>query len=389
MSTSHDLIPSVLIVCDEFPPMKGGIGDYTVLLANALIDQGVRVSLFVPSGSHHGGCRAPIAATYDRWSWSTLFQLQQTLLATGADWVHLQHNGGMYKSSRLAAYFLPRYLRWRRWPGKIAVTFHDINRAFLFYGAGVVRDWVLGDLARNADLVIAADTSDIVTLRSLGSVVHQVPIGSNIPISRMPRGDVTHFRSTYAIPPHAIALGHFGTALGLDSLFEVLARLPEAILVLIGKTEEMSDEGGINTLSPSLHARIASLGVASRIRWTSHLAAREVADALAACDILVLPYTSGASLRHGGLMACLTQGRPVISTTPPLPMRGIVPGETFFSVAPGDVAGLERAVRLIATSPDVRRKFERGAAECRALFAWERIAGLHADLYSSCPNRFI
>lgn len=381
--------PSVLIVSDQFPPAKGGIGDYTALLADALLDQGVRASLFVPNGSDPAACRAPIAATFDRWSWATLSQLHRTLLATGAEWLHFQHNGGMYKSCRLAAYFLPRYLRWKRWPGNIAVTFHDINRAFLFYGAGVVRDWVLGDLARNADLVIAADTSDIATLQSLGSIVHQVPIGSNIPTSRMSPGDVIHFRSTYDIPPQAIALGHFGTALGLDSLFEVLARLPEAVLVLIGKTQEVSDIGGINTLLPSFHARIASLGVGSRIRWTSHLPDREVADVLAACDILVLPYPGGASLRHGGLMACLAQGRPVISTTPLKPTPGIVPGETFFAVAPGDVAGLESAVRSIATSLEVRRKFERGAGECRALFAWERIAGLHADLYSACPNHRI
>lgn len=85
-------------------------------------------------------------------------------------------------------------------------------------------------------------------------------------------------------------------------------------------------------------------------------------------------------------MACLSQGRPVISTTPPRPTPGIVPGETFFTVAPGDVTGLEKAVRSIATSLEVRQKFERAAGECRALFAWERIAGMHSELYSACAN---
>lgn len=373
--------PRVMIVSDQFPPAKGGIGDYTALLSDALVECGVRVSLFVREGSDPKASSAPIAATFDRWSWAALSQLHRKLVATDAEWVHLQHNGGMYGSCRLAAYFLPRYLRWKRWPGKIAVTFHDINRAFLFYGAGVVRDWVLGDLARNADLVIAADTSDIATLRSLGSIVHQVPIGSNMPISRVSPTHGEAIRMRYDLPPAALVVGHFGTASGLDTLFEAVATLPEAFLLLVGKTQQRGHPGSINFLPDSMHDRIEALGIGPRVRWTSHLADRDVADALATCDVLALPYARGASMRHGGLLACLSQGKPVITSAPQQPMPGFAADETFLTTPSGDAVALARAIRMVVNDETIRRRLAEGASRAHRIFAWDTIAEKHLGLY--------
>jgi glycosyltransferase involved in cell wall biosynthesis len=373
---------SVLIVSDQFPPVRGGIGDYTALLADALVERGVRASLFVRKGSDPAACRAPIAGTFDCWSWAAASELHRAIIATNAEWVHLQHNGGMYKSCRLAAYFLPRYLRWKRWPGNIAVTFHDINRPFLFPRAGRVRDWVLGDLARNAGLVIAADTSDEAVLRSFGAAVHHVPIGSNMPVSRATPAEIAAIRNRYRINPSAVVVGHFGTASGLETLFDAVASLPDVILLLVGKTPDRGNPGCINILSDSMHERIVRLQLGPRVRWTTHLADHEVADTLASCDVLVLPYARGASMRHGGLLACLAQGRPVITTAPPKPMPGFTVGESFLATPPGDVPALTEAIQEVSYSETIRHRLSLGASQARHVFSWDHIADVHCRLYS-------
>ena len=126
-----DFKPRVLIVSGEYPPMLGGIGDYTYKLTASLSKVGVEPLLFVPEGSRPHSQDVPIAATYGEWSWETLRGLHRTLVETEADWLHVQHQVSMYKS-HLSAYAIPRYLRWKRWKGRIAVTFHDLNPPVLF-----------------------------------------------------------------------------------------------------------------------------------------------------------------------------------------------------------------------------------------------------------------
>ena len=380
-------MPSVLIVSDQFPPTKGGIGDYTALLANSLIDRGARVSLFVPKGSVHSNCRASIAAAYPTWSWFTLGLLHRTLESTGTQWVHLQHNGGMYQNCRLAAYLLPLYLRWKRWPGRIAVTFHDINRRPLFPKANALMDWLIRRLAKDADLVIAADTTDVDTLRGFGATAYQVPIGSNIPVADENAETRAHIRARYGVPPDHFLLGHFGTALGLEILFEAVSRLPLATLLLVGKTVSRGNLGAIDQVPDLLREKLKSLGIESRVRWTSHLPVTDVADALFACDAIVLPYPAGASLRHGGMLAALSQARAIITTTPQKPLGSIISARTLVTVPPGDVSALVTAIAEVLENPDRKSELEKAAVAARNFFSWETISREHMKYYMTSLSK--
>jgi glycosyltransferase involved in cell wall biosynthesis len=104
---------------------------------------------------------------------------------------------------------------------------------------------------------------------------------------------------------------------------------------------------------------------------------------MAATDMLVLPYARGASMRHGGLLACLAQGRPVITTESPWDMPGFKPDETFLMVPVGDAAALVQAITAVATNPSLRNRLTTGANSARQVFSWDRIAGKHRELYES------
>lgn len=382
MTTGSSTVASVLMVSGEFPPLLGGIGDYTVRLADALVAEQVDVSLFVPAACEGRATPAPIAGTFDVWSWSTARELYRCLREWGANWLHIQHNASIY-GSHPAAYLLPRHLRWLGWSGRIAVTFHDLNRPWLFPKAGRVRDWAVAELARNADVVFAADTGDVEQLRSFGASVHQVPIGSNIP----PVGagyEPESVRRRLRVPEGSFTVGHFGTSLGLDVVLRAVAEMPHAVLVLVGKSPRREGVAEITRLPAPLLALVDDLGIAGRLRWTGHLPAAEVAESLAACDVVTMPYPAGASLRHGGMLAALSQGRAVITSTPARPMPCLAPGDTFLTVPPDDPQALVAAITRVMSDQNLRLRLERSAAAAAGeVFSWEAIAREHTRLYGS------
>lgn len=309
------------------------------------------------------------------------------MIETQASWVHLQHNASMYKS-HLASYFLPRYLRSRGWTGRVAVTFHDINLPSLLprggrLWAGMARRWILGDLARQADICIAADTSDVQSLVSLGSRVVQVPIGSNMHGRAVKKTTGTSVRRRYGVPSGGTLVGHFGTPLGLDVLMESLAGLSDVTVMLIGKQKEMQNRSNIEKLTSRVHDAIERNGIGDRLRWTGHLPESEVVDAIAACDMIVLPYPAGASMRHGGLIAALTQGKAVITTSPRMALLGLANGVSHVEVPVGDAAALGAAIRQVAADPAWRRRLESEAKRAAAtIYSWEAIAARHMRIYS-------
>jgi glycosyltransferase involved in cell wall biosynthesis len=107
-----------------------------------------------------------------------------------------------------------------------------------------------------------------------------------------------------------------------------------------------------------------------------------VVDAIEACDMIVLPYPAGASMRHGGLMAALTQGKAVITTTPRRPMLGLEAGVSHAEMPAGDAKRLETTIRRLATDPHQRRYLEDGARRAAAEFySWAAIAARHEMIY--------
>jgi len=379
-------MPTVLMATGEYPPMLGGIGDYTRLVSNALCRQGIDVRLFVPYGSTVEGTLAPFAGMFSKWSWGTLHALHECLVTTQASWLHVQHNASMYGSS-LASYYFPRYLRWRGWNGRVAVTFHDINLPALLprggrIWAGMAHRWVLGDLARHADVSIAADPSDAESLAALGARVCHVPIGSNMHSFLRGVGIGESIREKHGVSPSATLVGHFGTPLGLEVMMEALQNLPDVTLLLIGKQPDMGNRSNIEKLTSRVHDSIVKFGVGDRLRWTGHLPEAEVIDAMAACDMIVLPYPAGASMRHGGLMAALTQGKAVITTAPSRPMLGLVDGVSHAEVPAGDATSLAMTIRRLATDAAWRRDLENGAKRVAAEFySWPAIAARHEMIY--------
>jgi hypothetical protein len=62
---------------------------------------------------------------------------------------------------------------------------------------------------------------------------------------------------------------------------------------------------------------------------------QRVSTFLHAADLMVMPYRDGVSLRRGTLMAVLAHGRPLLTTTPPIPTPELIHGQKRLAGAAG------------------------------------------------------
>ncbi|HVG00393.1 MAG TPA: glycosyltransferase, partial [Chloroflexia bacterium] len=200
----------VLLITGEYPPARGGVGDYTCRLGAALHHVGVKNRVLTrrhpPTGqaSEAGGGEIPLVARR-----VTLRATLRALRGTRARIAHIQYQTGAYEM-RPTVNLLPMMLR-RKWGGITVVTFHDLLVPYLFPRAGPVREWANRIMARGADAAIATNPADAACLRAWGvKRVELIPIGSNIP-NRPPEGySREEWRAKWGAGAGSTLLAYFG-----------------------------------------------------------------------------------------------------------------------------------------------------------------------------------
>lgn len=369
----------ILFVTGEYPPLEGGVADYTGILARTLAVMGQEVAVLTSAAVGTAPPDPPtVFAQVSRWDWRMWRILDDRIAAWRPDVVHIQYQTaafGMHPAVNLWA-----WRPWRRPTPLTAVTFHDLKLPYLLPKAQPLRRWVTTTLACSADLAITTNPEDTAQARVWRPDVVEIPIGSNITAPPPLAFDRTRWRAGLGLSVDAALIGYFGflnASKGGEILVEVLARLVaagrDAHLLMVGGRTGASDPTNVAYLA-RVEARIAALGLGDRVHWTGHLPAEEVSAALLATDVCLLPYRDGASYRRGSFMAALAHGLPIVTTTPAVPYPDLVDGETVLLAPPDDVAGLTAAVERVLDDPALAARLGRGAARLAQRFRWEDIA---------------
>lgn len=423
---------SVALLSAEYPPLPGGIGDYTARLAATLRAAGCPVRVLTSRAAvrrawlEGSGPGLDVYAVAGRWGWRSL---PCVAAAAGACRVlHLQYQTAAF-TMHPAINALPLVLRRMRPEIRVVTTFHDLLPPYLFRGAGPLRHLPAALLAAaSAGVVLTApEATTTPPLRLLRAVapallrtVRFIPIGSNLPEDPPPGYERPAWRSRLGIGPDAPLLGFFGFQhphKGLDTLWQALARpeLRDARLLLVGAA------GGASDATSAAHAArlerlAAALGIGERILRTGFVAPEEAAAYLLATDLVVLPFAEGASFQRGSLIAALALGLPLLTTARPAPSAGqrrrahehrvsvspcprghasLAPSDGggadafpglihdvhAWLVPPGDAAALAAAARSLLDDPPRRVRLGAGARALARFFRWERIAAAHRALY--------
>lgn len=157
---------------------------------------------------------------------------------------------------------------------------------------------------------------------------------------------------------------------GLTHLVDAVARLRRSGL------DVRCDVVGTGPMRPQLLRRIREAGLEGRVRLLGARTEAQVAEALAASDLFLLPSQVAPDGRREGipvsLMEAMAAGLPVVATRLTGIPELVVDGETGRLVEPGDAEGLATAVSELLANPDRASRLGAAAQEkIRAEFSLE------------------
>ncbi|NDJ85259.1 MAG: glycosyltransferase family 4 protein [Chloroflexi bacterium] len=377
------------IISGEYPPMQGGVGDYTRALARAIAAAGHEVYILTSTAAQpvQHTLRVHVQPSVSRWGrWGKDDQSvrgdRQALSwidKNRLDIVNVQYQAAAY-DMHVAVNNLPRRLR-QRVP--VVTTFHDLLVPYLFPKAGGLRKRVIYQMARHSSGVIVTNMADEHELHAAGDMprIARIPIGSNIAVAPPPGYTKQSWRQQMHVPDDVLLVGYFGfvnASKGIDTLAHAIRLLVErevnVELLIIGGQAGSSDRTNIEQ-ADAIERLIGGLGINRRVRWTGFIEPAAVSAFLMACDVVALPFKDGVSLRRGTLMAALAHGCSIVTTFPgelgPPELKDRV---NLRMVHPENPQFLADVLQELWRDPAQRTRLGEAAAEVAHHFEWESIA---------------
>jgi glycosyltransferase involved in cell wall biosynthesis len=369
------------LIAGEYPPMQGGLGDFTRQLALAFAAAGHEAHVLtkfikgVPATETENGVMVHRLVT--AWNWETRRRIEGFDRLYRPDVLNLQYQAAAYQMHP-AINLLPGALA-KRIP--TLVTFHDLRVPYLFPKAGFLRWKSIVAMAKGASACITTNLEDRETL--LNEDVREafmIPIGSNIAPMGMEQFDRDAWVRANNISANEVLIGYFGfmnESKGGETLIRALSELRgrglNVGLLHIGGQTGDSDPTNM-VYAARLQQLAMELDVRNQVHLTGFLDERGISDAFASCTCVALPYRDGASFRRGTLMAALAHGCAIVTTTPRIELPELRPDENVLLVPPDDVGALANAVEQVISDEALRTRLQQGAAELSKSFGWDHIA---------------
>ncbi len=402
----------IALLTGEFPPMEGGVGAFSRELGRALAAQGHEIHIITGALARPRPERPAVPTLRDawraideahepfplefgllhprgrRWTWRETGMVADLTERYAFDVVNIQYQAAAFNMRSPAVNLLP----WRlRGLTTTVVTFHDLRVPYLFPKAGRLRPWLVRQTARQAQGAIATNPADFDRLAAeTRTPLRQIPIGSNIAVHPADPTKIEAARAGLGLGQEAVLLGYFGflnESKGADLLVEALAGLDSTVhLVFIGGRLGSSDSANNQAFLEDLTRQIQAGGLAGRVHWTGFLEDPEVSTYFHLCDLVVLPYRDGVSLRRGTLMAGLAHGRPILSTVPEAAVPELRHGENIWLVTAGEIEGLVGGIERLLRDRPLRQRLGAAAQETSRLFTWETIAAQTAAFFEELTS---
>ena len=206
--------------------------------------------------------------------------------------------------------------------------------------------------------------------------VHTIPPGIAPPLPAPTGGKAFRERFRLAGRPVVSLFGFLAPSKGYEVALEALAGLPpEVALVFAGgpRTEDMAP------YADQLRARIAAAGLEGRVRITGFLPDEQVAEAMAASDIVIAPHTQATG--SYSVTVPMAHGKPIVASDQACFVEACARIPCLRIVPTGDAAALRQALAELLQSPEERDRLSRAAAEYARTHSWEAAARRTVEVY--------
>jgi len=376
------------IITGEYPPMEGGVGAYTHILAQNFVEQGHDVFVLSNSNARESHPKIQLDNSVRRWNPFSLLKIKRWVKANRLDVVNIQFETAAYQMSAFV-HFIPDSLN-----VPVITTFHDLYVPYLFPKAGKLRNKIMIHLAKASDGVIGTNSEDMLQLKRLPPA-KLIPIGSNI-LTQLPDDFKTDaLKQKLGIADDNFLVGHFGfinRSKGVDTLLEDVASIrnyydyPIKVLMIGGRVGA-SDPTNAEYVQ-TIDQKIKDLNLSDHVIWTGFVSDQEVSGYLEICDIITLPYRDGASYRRGSLMAAIHHGCAIVTTEPRVDIPLFNDGDNMLlcqshvinEQAPAFTHITPQILKLYRNS-ELRKKIASGAKRLSQHFDWSKITDDYINFF--------
>ncbi|MDM8528052.1 glycosyltransferase family 4 protein [Anaerolineales bacterium HSG24] len=392
---------NITFLTGEYPPMQGGIADYTANLAAHLphfqVTPVVLTSRRWPGSAE---VTTPVYPTLPNWGWRSWFYIRHHLNHYRPDILHIQYQAAMYDLGGWVNW-LPWYLKRRGQKTGLVTTFHDLRVPYIFPKVGRFRWWSMLALARYSNAIICTNREDIARLKEHGigvknpQKIYLIRLGNNVTPQPPPDFERVVWRRQYQADESTLLLAYFGflnESKGGEELITALGLLRQqginARLLFIGG--EVGDADPTNAAyARQIQHLIKQKSLTAYVHRTGYVSPREVSANLLAADAVVLPYRDGVSFRRTTLIAALRHGCPIVSTKPreSTLLPEVIAGKTMLLAQRHDAVNLAQTIARLAQNLPLRQQLSIASTELGNMFDWPQIGQKTARVYQQLRNR--
>lgn len=370
---------NIVLVTEAYHPITNGVVHAIELQAHELVRQGHTVHIIAPTSTKPVSPyvhRVPSIALPGGIGYTVAFPfLGAAALIQAADIVHTHHPFVLGYWARMVA---------RRHNKPFVFTNHTQYLKYLHYVPTVgrllhepLRSYVAG-FANSCTVVLAPARGMARILEEHGVSRPIVIVPNGIDAGRYAGLDKQEARGRLGIAPHrcvVLFVGRLGKEKRVDGLLQAFARLPVSCdLVLAGE----------GPLRKELESLAGALAVTDRVRFLGPVPYERMPDVYAAADMFGI--ASDSEVHPLVVLEAQAAGLPVVAVPGPGASELVDHGRTGLIAGP-DTASFADALRRLAVSSDLRRRFgATGAARAQA-FGIERATRRLIDAYQAAAGR--
>jgi glycosyltransferase involved in cell wall biosynthesis len=346
------------IVTSEYPPQVGGVSDYTRQIAEALARE-VEVHVWCPPVDvSRDASPVHVHPELGRFRPSDLERVSHALDAFPSprrllvQWV--PHGYGYRAMNVWFCLWLAR----RAAQGDIIELM--VHEAFLDMTFRPIRHTAIAVVHRVMTIILMRAVSRVwVSIPAWETKVRPYALGRHLPIDWLPipsavesfGGSSSSVREKYAAAGQPL-IGHFGSY--GDEFSSLLERRLPAIMESALKPALLLIGARSHAFCDALIARHPAWS--ARVQATGYVPTSALARYLSACDLFLQPYPDGITSRRTSAMACLSTGRPIVSTSGHLTETLWADSGAVALADVGDVDGFTAAAMRLMSDDDARQR---------------------------------
>lgn len=375
-----------MLISAEYPPVTGGVADYTYHLAHALDRLGHRVAVLTTAdgsgrtAAEQDGGGVEVVARVQGWGVLNLTTIGQIVRELAPDVVDLQYVPHMYGRGGIAPgiALLPFVLR-KTTRATILCTLHETASPWSFMPRRAA--YAAVHRAQMFSLLLAGDRFIVTNRRYAAqlrrwlrhpSSVHEIPVGATIMPVALGESEREELRRSIGLDGGVLVgdLSPYNVSKRPEDLIVILGSLgPRARLLLLGGLQ------ADRIRRPEFIRLATEAGVIDRITWIDNLDAAQLSGYLSAIDVYVHTAGVGASTRSTSLVSALAHGLAAVAYRGPETSDAFVDGENILLVQPCDSRSLTEGVRRLIDDPILKARVATGASYFYAnALTWESIA---------------